>query len=89
MKASGKENRDPSHRRERDAKTDRSKSNKPVVKQFKCNVCYKQTGFYMSDCGCFFCKDCHLDANSSADPDSTCIICNKRKTRTFDLRDRH
>jgi len=43
----------------------------------------------MNDCGCFFCKDCFQDANQSTDPDSTCIICDKHKTRSFDLRDRH
>lgn len=97
MKPSGRENTNPNHR-ERRAKDpgreersrkhhDHSKA-KPTVRQFKCNVCYKHTGYFMADCGCFFCKECFQDANSSADPDSTCIICNKPKTRSFDLRDK-
>ena len=43
----------------------------------------------MSDCGCFFCKECFEDAISPDDLDKTCIICNKPKTRCFDLRDKH
>lgn len=67
-----KENLDPNHREQRHKdpgrshnisdpsrrhNQDRSKA-KQTVRQFKCNVCYKHTGYFMSDCGCFFCKEC-------------------------------
>ena len=45
-------------------------------------------GFYMSDCGCFFCKECFNDANSTEDLDKTCIICYKPKKETFDISDK-
>lgn len=104
MNQYGRENANPNKKREHRNKENQSKSNnqtqrkkenrsgrpdKPTLKQFKCNVCYKKNGYFMSDCGCFFCKECFEDANSPDDMDKTCIICNKPKTRCFDLRDKH
>ena len=42
----------------------RSKNNRsgPILKEFKCNLCFQQQGLFASDCGCFYCPDCFHDS---------------------------
>lgn len=40
----------------------------------------------MTDCGCFYCKQCLKDSERR---DESCMICGNKKTRAFDLDDRH
>ena len=43
----------------------------------------------MSDCGCFYCKECYRDSERASDFDRTCIVCGQPRQACFDLRDKN
>jgi hypothetical protein len=43
----------------------------------------------MSDCGCFYCKECYRDSERASDFDRTCIVCGQPRQVCFDLRDKN
>ena len=43
----------------------------------------------MADCGCFYCKQCYQDSDCRDDFEKLCMVCGKKKTRAFDLNDKH